>query len=133
MDTQSAGNRHAPSPEAAGQANAVLQQVLRRSTTDRAFRQRLLTDPSAAVAEFTGRPVAAIPESRSVKFVENEPGTVTVVLPKLADSSGELAENELEAVSGGTTTVVLVVCAVGLVDEATGNSISGAIADFFGY
>ncbi len=91
-------------PRAVQQSKEALERMLARSATDRAFRERLLEDPRAAVAEFTGKPVSEIPESFNLRFVENTAGA-TIVLPDFADPTAELSESELETVSGGTTTL----------------------------
>jgi lactobin A/cerein 7B family class IIb bacteriocin len=74
------------------------------------FRQQLLTDPRAAIKEFTGREMAA---DRSIKFVASE-GKETVVLPEFVGADAELNEAELEAVAGGATPGVVIVGFVAL-------------------
>lgn len=109
MTTQKSASSEHPSPEAAAQAAATYQAILRRSATDRSFRQKLLSDPRAAVADFVGVPIAAVPESPNLRFVESASeaerasGATTVVLPAVADGAADLSESELEAVAGGTT------------------------------
>ena len=85
-------------PEEAAAAQETYQALLSRSATDLDFRQRLLADPAATVAEFTGREV---PDTFNVSFIENR-ADATVVLPDYVDPSVELSEDELEAVAGGT-------------------------------
>jgi hypothetical protein len=108
MNTQKPANESS-SPDAAAQAAAAYQAILRRSATDRAFRKQLVSDPRAAVADFVGVPSSALPESLKVRFVESAgeaertPGMTTVVLPAAAEGTAELSESELETVAGGTT------------------------------
>jgi hypothetical protein len=87
-------------PEVARAGQAQMQALLARSVSDKAFRQKLLTDPRAGLAEFTGRDVADIPESLNVRFVENT-ADATIVLPDFV-APAELSEGQLEAVSGGS-------------------------------
>lgn len=93
-----ASNYYAANPGAQQADQAVMQSLLARSATDAEFRAQLLSDPRAAVAEFTGR---ALPESFDAVFIENT-ADVTFVLPPAIDPQAELSESELEAVSGGT-------------------------------
>ncbi len=73
-----------------------LQQLLARSTKDWEFRQKLLTDPRAALEEHLGYP---LPTPLNIRFVENE-ADATIVLPSY--EGDEFSDEELEAVLGGT-------------------------------
>ncbi len=97
-------------PEQALQVQEQFQALMSRSATDMDFRQKLLTDPRAAIKEFTGREMAA---DRSIKFVASE-GKETVVLPEFVGADAELNEAELEAVAGGATPGVVIVGFVAL-------------------
>jgi len=97
----------AVSGEQAAYAQQKLEALLARSATDLEFRKRLLTEPRAALAEFSGK---AIPASVNVVFIENS-GGATIVLPDPIDAAGELSSEELEAVAGGTTSSCLSVIA----------------------
>jgi hypothetical protein len=110
MDTKNAANESV--------AQETLKRMLARSASDIDFRRKLIADPRAAVAEFAGRDVSTIPESFNVKFVENAPGTQTIVLPNAVDTNAELSESELETVSGGTSPLGILVLVV--VAEQTG-------------
>ena len=98
MDMQSVATLQ---PDQMQQTTEKMQQILVRSATDRAFRQKLLTDPRAAIAEFAGKPVSEVPASLDLVFVENKAG-VTIVLPDPIDRATELSDQELQAVAGGT-------------------------------
>ena len=97
MNTATAFQLAETHPDAMAQGQEAIRDILRRSSTDRAFRQRLLDDPSAAVAEVTGQ---AVPEGLSIRFVENT-ADATLVLPDFVDPDAELSEDDLEAVAGG--------------------------------
>lgn len=79
------------------EAQASLQIIVKRATTDAEFRQLFLSNPAAAVKEATGR---ELPEGFSLRVVENKGADLTVVLPD-APISSELSDSELEAVAGG--------------------------------
>ncbi|MCY3637354.1 MAG: NHLP leader peptide family RiPP precursor [bacterium] len=77
----------------------VLDDVQRRAATDSDFRERLLKEPNAALAEVAGRP---IPDDFTIRFIEKDASTdALVVLPDLVHETQELSESELEAVAGG--------------------------------
>ncbi len=84
------------------QAEQFMHDVLTRSATDWDFRQQLLEDPTAAIAEFTGREPS---ESVNIVFVENKVDA-TFVLPDPVYAESELSEEELEAVAGGDAIAV---------------------------
>lgn len=91
------------SRSSAAPADAVLQGLLTRSSTDPEFRARLLADPRGALAEHTGVDAALLPDAVArIRFVEEgESAPGVVVLPATAGEA-ELSETELETVSGGT-------------------------------
>ena len=98
------------SPETEHQAREQLSALLNRSTTDMAFRARLLSEPNAAYAEQTG---STLPAHVRLAFVENR-GMATVVLPPFGQTTSELSDADLETVAGGTVEPVSA-CVVGLV------------------
>ena len=78
----------------------ALQAVLDRATTDAAFRRRLLADPRAAILDGFG---VTIPLGFNVRFIEKEAGIdALIVLPDLRCPEGELSDQDLDAVAGGT-------------------------------
>jgi hypothetical protein len=101
MDVQQITRKYAGNAAAMERAQQHMEQLLARSATDREFRRKLVDDPRSAVAEFSGR---EIPESFNVRFVENKPGGVTLVLPEPVDPAAEISEEELAVVAGGATT-----------------------------
>ena len=94
-------------PDALAAGREAIQAILQRSATDRGFRQTLLTDPHAAIAEATGE---AVPDSFQFAFVENA-ADATFVLPDFADPDAELSEDDLEDVAGGALGTALVLMA----------------------
>ncbi len=77
----------------------ALEAVLQRSSVDAEFRSRLLTDPRRAIQQAFG---VVIPANFNIKFIEKEASVdALVVLPDYADPTGELNDDDLEAVAGG--------------------------------
>ncbi len=64
-------------------------QVVARAWDDEDFRQRLLADPRAVLAEYG----MDVPEGMEIKVVEDTPEVCHLVLP--ASPAGELADEEL--------------------------------------
>lgn len=79
--------------------NQLKDVVFRQATTNPKYRQALLEDPKDVLAKQVGHP---LPSNMNVKVVEESQNTIYFVLPYAAPDSGELAEADLEAVSGGT-------------------------------
>ena len=78
----------------------VIDQILDRASHNLEFRQKLLVDPKTVIYEELG---VKVPASYRVKFIEKEPDIdALVVLPEFDDGSGELSDDDLEAVAGGT-------------------------------
>ncbi|MDQ3913006.1 MAG: NHLP leader peptide family RiPP precursor [Actinomycetota bacterium] len=79
------------------------QRLLRRSMTDESFRQELLQNPKSALERELG---TSLPENVEVRGVENTDDTIHLVIPSksTAERFGELSDEELEAVAGGTYT-----------------------------
>jgi len=123
MNIQQAVRTYTGNPDAAKVGEEKLQEMLARSATDMEFRARLLNDPRAAVAEFTGREV---PEGVTFRFIENK-GSATVVLPDPIDPRAELSDSDLEAVAGGATPVV--VATLVLAAEVIGVAAMGITSD----
>lgn len=93
-----------------------MQDILARSATDPAFREKLLSEPKAAIEEHTGNEV---PEDVEISFIENQ-GDATLVLPEYNDPEAELEDDELEAVAGG----VSVNGVIGVLADALANSVN---------
>jgi hypothetical protein len=79
----------------------LLQAILDRASTDRAFRQALLDDPQTAIRQAFGMKVV---DGFRLKFVEKDPDLdALVVLPGFRGAE-ELSEAELDRVAGGMNT-----------------------------
>ena len=113
MNIQDATQTLGGNPQLAQQAQQQFQALLSRSATDMAFRQRLLTEPRAAIAEFNGQDISTVPESVNIVFVENK-ADATIVLPDPIDPTAELSDQELEAVAGGGSPLLLLLFAGGV-------------------
>lgn len=124
MNSPSASSAQRVDPKLAEQTTQSLQALLSRSATDNAFRQQLLTNPRAALATFSGKSVADIPESVNIKFVENTVDA-TIVLPNFVDPDAELSDRELETVAGGTD---LLLTAIAITLAIDGGLLSYGIA-----
>ncbi len=80
--------------------NQALQAITARSAEDRAFRKQLLENPRAAMQKIMG---TAIPEDLRIKFIEKDPDIdVLIVLPECLLEEGELTEEDVAEVAGGT-------------------------------
>jgi hypothetical protein len=85
--------------------DSIFQEILKRSATDKEFRQRLVDEPASAIEEVIGVPLATLPRPINVKFIEKEAGLdAVIVLPDFLDPEGVLSDAELEAVAGGLAT-----------------------------
>ena len=77
----------------------AIEEVLRRSVLDSAFRSLALSDGRAALSRVTGRELEA---DLLIKFVDNSGSIKTIPLPEASVTVvEELTEEELEDVAGG--------------------------------
>ena len=77
---------------------SAIHAALKRTATDAEFRKLALTDANAAVQQIIGKP---LPEGFRVRVLDRAGYDVTLVLPDPTES-GELADEELEQVAGGS-------------------------------
>jgi hypothetical protein len=78
----------------------VLQEVTARATTDLDFRRQLLKDSARAIYDNFG---VTIPSGHVLRFIEKPEGVDTlIVLPDYRRPGGELEDDDLDAVAGGT-------------------------------
>jgi Nitrile hydratase, alpha chain len=75
------------------------ERLVDRAERDDEFRARLLSDPKAAISEELG---VEIPRSLTIRVIEEGPSEVIMALPAKA-AAGELSEEQLVSVSGGST------------------------------
>lgn len=74
-------------------------EIVKKALSDAAFKAELLKSPNAAVEKAAG---VKVPAGVTVKILEDSASVVHLVLPVLAAApKGELAEKDLEKVSGG--------------------------------
>ncbi|KUO64326.1 MAG: hypothetical protein APF84_09825 [Gracilibacter sp. BRH_c7a] len=79
--------------------NSAQAKVEALATKDNEFRKLCLSDPHAAIKQATGQDVEP---SYKLKFVENEGGYDTFVLPDFQGSGDELSDADLDTVAGGS-------------------------------
>lgn len=72
-------------------------EIIFRAWTDEAFRVQLESDPAKALTE-AGIP---LPEGKTIRVIQEEPGTVQILLPPAPATSVEASDDELAAVAGG--------------------------------
>ena len=82
----------------------ALDAILSRAATDKAYREKLKTDPASAIQEESG---LNVPEDFDIRFVENE-ADMTVVLPDF--QSEEISDEALESVAGGAGAWIVDIC-----------------------
>ena len=107
--------------------DAILEQIMQRSATDREFRTRLIEQPSSAIEEIIGVPMSSLPKPINVRFVEKEAGLdALVVLPEFLDYEGSLSDAELEAVAGGDWCITSCTLTITICTQTEGNGGSSA-------
>lgn len=80
-------------------------QIVAKCWADAEFKAKLMADPRGTLAAEG----MAVPEGMDLRIVENTPGVAYVVLPE-PPSEGELSEEQLSDVNGGTKGCVCCVC-----------------------
>jgi len=80
------------------EGETIQEQILERAAKDERFRQEVLTNPRAVLAREYN---LHVPETVSIRMVEDTAETLTIVLPPKQEAMQELSDAELEAVSGG--------------------------------
>ena len=79
------------------------QELIHKATTDEAFRDRLLTNPRAAIEDEYG---IRFPAGIEISVIEETPRSLNLVLP--ARPADQLSDDELAGVAGGTNLSVQV-------------------------
>jgi len=82
----------------AEERDRALAAIVKRATTDHAFRALCMADASKAVQEVAGKP---LPPGFRIRFVDAQGYDLTVVLPEVQAKGAELSDEELEQVAGG--------------------------------
>ena len=82
--------------------DAMEQEIINRASTDPTFRQRLLDNPKAAIADLLN---VVLPPGMQITVLEQQPGQHILVLPPLVPTPEAipLADLELVLVGGGRT------------------------------
>jgi hypothetical protein len=105
------------------------QELLMRSATDPEFREKLKTEPHAAIEEFHGTELPAEIKALDIHFIDTV-GDATIVLPDPVLPENQLSEDELESVAGGSGNVCASAAAgstTSVASAAAGAIISGGI------
>ena len=84
--------------ESLSAADPHVAKVFEKSWADAAFKAELLKNPVAAIKAATSQ---KLPSGLKIVAHENTANALHVVLPHLPAASGELSDNDLEAVAGG--------------------------------
>ena len=82
--------------------NEIETQLIEKASVDPAFRQRLLDNPKAAIADLLN---VVLPPGMQITVLEQQPGQHILVLPPLVPTPEAipLADLELALVGGGRT------------------------------
>jgi hypothetical protein len=83
--------------------------IVARAWQDDAFKQRLLADPAAVLQEHGVR----VPPGSKVKVIEDTAQVYHLTLPRNPDAAGELSDEDLAQVVGGSAPVYQDPCAGG--------------------
>lgn len=83
----------------------TLLEVKKKAIRDADFRKLALLDAASAVKEVAGKD---LPSGVKLKFAENDGAHMTIVLPDMVE--GEMSEDDLDKVAGGTATSVSEFC-----------------------
>jgi Nitrile hydratase, alpha chain len=101
---QSEGERAMSEASAGGGGRTEIERrMIQRSLQDEDFRQRLLDDPRGTLEQELG---SGLPEGVEVRVLEESAQIIYLVLPRASavGEGGELSDQELEAVAGGSDT-----------------------------
>jgi Nitrile hydratase, alpha chain len=86
--------------EAGGGFNAVFSKVVAQAWSDPDYKSRLMSDPKAVLAEAG----VTLDEDADIEVIEDTAAVRHIVIPA-PPAEGELSEDALEQVAGGTTKV----------------------------
>jgi len=74
--------------------------LIEKASKDENFRQKLMENPKTAIQNELG---GLIPDSVSIKVIEEKENEVCLVIPNTGIVTSELSDVELESVAGGWT------------------------------
>ncbi len=80
------------------EGGTVQEQVVERAIKEEGFRQEVLNNPRAVLARDYH---VHIPETVSIRVIEDTAETLTLALPPRQEAVQDLSDAELEAVAGG--------------------------------
>jgi hypothetical protein len=83
--------------------------IVKRCWENEAFRQELISDPTGCFSKYLNVPKAKLPK---IVIHEEQAGSWHIVLPPKPAKAGELSDEELERVAGGTDISVDITVAV---------------------
>jgi hypothetical protein len=78
--------------------------IVKRCWENDTFRKEFVADPAACFAKYLNAPTAKLPK---IVVHEEHAGTWHIVLPQKPAKAGELSDEELERVAGGTDVSVI--------------------------
>ncbi len=84
----------------------VYGKIIAKAWSDPAYKTRLQADPHAALREMGLDPGANV----AITVVEDSADTVHLVIPNSPAGSGEIDEEELAQLAGGTHLVTVAIC-----------------------
>jgi hypothetical protein len=82
-------------------------QIITKALEDDSFRTKLFENPREVLAQEAGKEV---PEGLKINIIEEEAGSVTIVIPRKISKTGadgELSEEALEKVAGGAIVSII--------------------------
>src|SRR5690349_6585303 len=82
-------------------------QVIEKAMKNDSYRSQLLDNPRAVAEQELGY---SLSPDVQIKVIEHDPETVYLLLPKKADASQELSEEQLDSVAGGFAPVIGATC-----------------------
>ncbi len=83
--------------------------IVKRCWENDAFRKEFLSDPAGCFVKYLNAPKGQLPK---IAVHEEQPGTWHIVLPAKPAETGELSDEELENVAGGTDIIVTLIATI---------------------
>ncbi len=95
--------------------------LVKRCWENEEFRQEFVSDPAATFAKYLEVPQASLPK---IVVHQEEAGSWHIVLPAKPVTTGELSDQDLERVSGGTTPICVLSVGFTIVTSAAVSAVS---------